>query len=122
MSKIDASSIDPLLECLVFLTSHFGRAKSAPALTAGLAYGEKNMGPELFCEAAEKINLNVRVVKRKKPVKIPAPVLPSVLILEKDQACVLLGVSKDRKKAHIWSPETRALRDVSMADRSGKVL
>ncbi|MCB1530951.1 MAG: type I secretion system permease/ATPase [Rhodospirillales bacterium] len=116
MSKIDASSIDPLLECLVFLTSHFGRAKSAPALTAGLAYGEKNMGPELFCEAAEKINLNVRVVKRKKPVKIPAPVLPSVLILEKDQACVLLGVSKDRKKAHIWSPETRALRDVSMAD------
>mgnify|MGYP002080151670 CR=1 FL=1 len=78
---VGAHSVDPLLSCLVFLTSHFGHAKSAQAITAGLAYDDKNMGPNLFCEAAEKAGLKSKIVYRDKLKKIPAPVLPAVLIL-----------------------------------------
>jgi len=39
----------PLLEALVFLTSHYGRTKSARAITAGLAFDGQDMGPDLFC-------------------------------------------------------------------------
>ena len=114
--KISAGSVDPLLDCLVFITGYFGKAKSGPALTAGLAYGEKNMGPALFCEAAEQIGLKTRIVARDKIQKIPGPVLPAVLVLKNEQACVLLKLSKDGNAARIWSPETQAERDVKLSD------
>lgn len=114
--KVDVGKTDPLLDCLSFLTGYFGKAKSGPALTAGLAYGEKNMGPGLFCEAAERIGLKTRIVARDKIKNIPAAVLPAVLILKGDHACVLLKVSKDEHSAHIWSPESGAERDVKLTD------
>lgn len=109
-------SIDPLLSCLVFLTSHFGHAKSAQAITAGLAYDERNMGPNLFCEAAEKAGLKAKIVHRDKIKKILKPVLPSVLILKDNQACVLMKVKGNEHEAVIWSPETGAERGVKMTD------
>ncbi|MCI5059591.1 MAG: type I secretion system permease/ATPase [Alphaproteobacteria bacterium] len=111
-----AKIIDPLLECLVFLTSHYGRTKSAQALTAGLAYGEGNMGPALFCEAAQRINLKAQIVRRDRLKKIPAPVLPAVLILEDEQACVLLNINEKEHSATIWSPETGSERSVQLTD------
>ena len=110
------SSIDPLLECLVFLTSHYGRARSAQALTAGLAYDETNMGPELFCEAAERIDIKAKIVRRDKLKKILAPVLPVVLILKDSQACVLLKINEKEHSAIIWSPETSAERSIELTD------
>ena len=112
----DSTVVDPLLECLVFLTGHYGRARSGQAITAGLAYGEGNMGPALFCEAAERIDLKAKIVKREKIKKILAPVLPAVLILKDDQACVLLNVSKDEHSATIWSPETGSERSVKLTE------
>lgn len=112
----DANVVDPLLECLVFLTGHYGRARSSHAITAGLAYGDGNMGPNLFCEAAERIDLKAKIVKREKIKKILTPVLPAVLILNDDQACVLLGISKDEHSATIWSPETKAERSIKLTD------
>jgi ATP-binding cassette subfamily C protein LapB len=114
--KAQIGMTDPLLDCLEFITGYFGKAKSGPALTAGLAYGERNMGPALFCEAAENIGLKTRIVARDKIKKIPAPVLPVVLILKNDQACVLLKVSADQHTAHIWSPDSRAERDVKLTE------
>lgn len=113
---LQASSVDPLLECLVFLTAHYGRARSAQALTAGLAYGEGNMKPELFCIAAENINLKAKIVRREQLKKILAPVLPAVLILKNTQACVLLSVNEEEHSATIWSPETSSERSVPLTD------
>jgi len=112
----EAQSVDPLLSCLVFLTGHFGHAKSAQAITAGLAYDEKNMGPALFCEAAGKIGLKTKIVLREKIKKISAPVLPAVLVLKENQACVLMKISTDEHNAVIWSPETGAERSVKLTD------
>lgn len=112
----DAQSVDPLLSCLVFLTGHYGHAKSAQAITAGLAYDEKNMGPNLFCEAAEKIGLRAKIVYRDKIKKISAPVLPVVLTLKNAQACVLLKINADEHSALIWSPETGSERTVKLTE------
>lgn len=112
----NAKSVDPLLDCLAFLTSHYGRAKSPQALTAGLAYDENNMGPTLFCEAAERIGLRTQIVHREKIKNIPGPVLPTVLILENNQSCVLIKLMQNKHKARIWSPETGAERDVSLTE------
>lgn len=110
------SSIDPLLECLVFLTSHYGRTKSPQALVSGLAYGDENMRPNLFCEAAERINLKAKIVERKNINKILPAVLPVVLVMEEGQACVLLKINNAEKSAVIWSPETKSERSVSISD------
>lgn len=114
--NIEASSVDPLLECLSFLTAHYGQSKSKQALTAGLAYDEENMTPDLFCEAAEKIGLKAKLVKREKIKKIIKPVLPAVLILKDRQACVLLSVNEREHSAVIWSPETSSERSVKLTD------
>lgn len=90
-ASVEAVSIDPLLTCLVFLTAHFGRSRSAEALKAGLAYDERGMGPSLFCEAAERLGLKTRIVKCKSMAQISPHALPPVVaILDKGQACVIL--------------------------------
>ncbi|MCB9982464.1 MAG: type I secretion system permease/ATPase [Rhodospirillales bacterium] len=85
---------DPLLECLVFLTAHYGRAKSARALTSGLAYDGHRMLPDLFTEAAQRLGLRTQIVKKAKINEISEAVLPTVLILKGERACVLLSMSR----------------------------
>lgn len=114
--NMEGQNVDPLLSCLVFLSGYFGHAKSAQAITAGLAYDEKNMGPNLFCEAADKMGLRAKIVHRDKIKKIIAPVLPAVLVLKNAQACVLMRISKDEHSAIVWSPETAAERTVKLTD------
>jgi ATP-binding cassette subfamily C protein LapB len=99
---------------LVFLTAHYGRTKSAKALVSGLAYGDDNMRPELFCEAAERVNLKSKIVKRKNISKILTPVLPAVLVLENSQACVLLKINQNEQSVIIWSPETQSERSIAI--------
>lgn len=109
---LDTDATDSLLQCLVFLTSHFGRAKSAQAITAGLAYDENNMRPALFCEAAERLGLKAKIVKKQNISSIPQSVMPTVLIMNNNQACTLLAVKG--KKAKIYLPETQSEKEVSL--------
>lgn len=113
-ASLESVTIDPLLDSLVYLTEHFGKPKSSDAIRAGLAYDEKGMGPQLFCEAARRLQLSTRIVKRRDLKKISAPVLPVVLILKNDQACVLLSCSADGRRANIYLPESAATKDVSI--------
>ncbi len=106
-----ARAVDPLLKCLVFLTAHYGRAKSEQALTAGLPYDEQNMRPQLFCEAAERLGLKTKIVKKRKLDAIPDAVLPVVLVLKNEQACILLEV-KDQK-AKIYLPDTDSQKEIA---------
>ena len=112
-TDINAATIDPLLTSLVFLTAHFGRAKSAEALRAGLAYDERGMGPNVFCEAAERLGLRTKTANRKSLTKISPHALPVVVILEKGQACVLLSLDGD--KARVFLPETGAEKGVKLS-------
>lgn len=108
---------DALLGCLAFLTGHFGHARSAEAIRAGLPYDSRGMGPSLFCEAAARIGFKTRIVQRA-IADIPAPVLPAVLILKddqgKDSACVLISITSEA--ARIFVPDSAAQRDISLKD------
>lgn len=114
--KLDAAAVDPLLECLVYLTAHYGRARSAEALKAGLAYDEKGMGPQLFLEAAQRLGLKTRVSRRKDIAAIPHSILPVTVPLKDGHAVVLLALSANGKGAKIFSPDSGAEREVKVAD------
>lgn len=103
--------IDSLLECLVFLTSHYGRAKSAQALVSGLPYDGKHMRPNVFKEAAERLGLKVQSVKRAKISDVPHAVLPAVLILKGERACILLSGGDEPQ---IFNPQTGKIEDVTL--------
>ncbi len=117
--KIQSKSVDTLLECLVFLTEHYGRAKSAESIKAGLAYDEKGMGPNLFCEAAKNIGLKSQIAKKADFREIAAPALPVLLVLKGGQACVLMSLHGNGKSAKIFTPDTGATKDVKLSDLMG---
>ena len=105
---------DPLLDCLVFLSGHYGRAKSSDSIRAGVAYDGKGMSPNVFCEAAEYMGLHTGIVSKDSLSDISHAVLPAVLILNSDNACVLLSV--EGENASIFMPETGSENHVSLKD------
>lgn len=105
-----AAKTDTLLECLVFLTAHYGRAKSAQALVSGLAYDGHRMRPQLFTEAAERLGIRTKTAKKSKISDIPEAVLPAVIVLEDEEACVLVS------KTEIFDPATKSKKAVDLKD------
>lgn len=98
---------DPLLHCLVALTRMAERPATADSLRAGLPLVEGRLTPELFIRAAARSGLSARVVNR--PLKkISNLVLPAVLLLHEQQACVALEIDVDHGKARLLLPETEA--------------
>ncbi|MDN3639304.1 type I secretion system permease/ATPase [Simiduia curdlanivorans] len=80
---------DPLLECLLSLAKREHRQCSATSLVAGLPLVDNRLSPDLFVRAAKRAGLSAKVAKRTL-AEIPSLVLPVVLLLEDNQAVVLL--------------------------------
>ena len=113
--ELAQSRHDPLLDCLVILTKHFERPMSADALTSGLPLAEHRLSPALFVRAAARASLSAKLVKR--PLdQITALVLPAVLLLNQERACILLRrIGADR--AEIIVPESgEGSNQVALAD------
>jgi ATP-binding cassette subfamily C protein LapB len=96
---------DPLLDCLVELTRIYGRPSTRAALVAGLPLEKGSLTPSLFGRAASRAGLSARVVKRSLD-RINDALLPAVLLLEGDEACVLLGWDESGQTARLLFPET----------------
>ena len=96
---------DPLLDCLVLLSEHFGSPCSAEALSAGLPLSGSNISPELLPQAAARAGLSAKL-NRKSLDNIPAMLLPCVLLLKDQKACVLQEINIKENKAIISLPET----------------
>jgi len=80
---------DPLLECLVLFTKLNRRPFSKDALIAGLPVTSgKRLTPELFIRAAERANIVARFKKRQLQ-EISPLILPCILTLKNNQACLL---------------------------------
>ncbi len=114
-TPVEPTPKDYLLACLVFLTAHHGHAKSAEALKAGLAYDEKGMGPETFCDAATRLGLKAKIIRRSDVSAFAQPLLPAVVMLKSARAVVLLSLGGDGK-ARIFDPESGTSREVKQAD------
>ncbi|MEE9451575.1 MAG: ABC transporter transmembrane domain-containing protein, partial [Gammaproteobacteria bacterium] len=94
---------DPLLACLILLTKYHERPRSARALVAGLPLENDRLTPELFIRAATHADLEAQIQ--------PCPIeqlkelpLPAVLLLENQDACLLLSIEKSGHKAQILFP------------------
>ncbi|GHU32026.1 ABC transporter [Betaproteobacteria bacterium] len=96
---------DPLLDCLVELTRLLGRPSTRAALSAGLPLKGGCLTPSLFTRAAARAGLSGRIVRRSLD-DIDVALLPAILLLKKDQACILIGWNKSGEIARLLFPET----------------
>ena len=96
---------DPLLDCLIELTRLHGRPSTRAALSAGLPLEGCCLTPSLFARAAARGGLSSRIVRRKLGA-IDAALLPVILLLKGDEACVLLGWNAAGDEARLLFPET----------------
>lgn len=102
----------PLVECLRIMAGHYGRRVSASSLTSGLPIPPQGITPALFIRAAERADLQARLIERSLESLTIAPNLPCVLSLEHGQACILweIKTTGDEKKA---KNTKEAIRNVS---------
>ena len=96
---------DPLLACLVELTRLHGRPSTRAALSAGLPLEKGCLTPSLFARAATRAGLSSKIVRRPLDA-IDNALLPVILLLKGDQACVLLGWDEAGSSARLLFPET----------------
>jgi len=96
---------DPLANCLVLLTRMQHRPFSLQSLTAGLPLVSSRLTPELFVRAAARADISAQIIKRKLD-EISNLTLPTVLLLQDGQACILLEKHGDQAK--IVFPEAGA--------------
>ena len=101
----DQLEFDPLLECLAFLTRHYGKPYSHDSLRAGLPLENGLFNAELFVRSANRAGLASKVQKRELDDISPL-VTPVVLLIKKRKACVLLDIDHDEGEARIVIPES----------------
>ena len=95
---------DELLDCLLILARSHGEALTAEAALAGLPIEGGRLTPSLFERAAHRGGLSSRIVQQ--PISLlRAELLPAVLLLEGEHACLLLDRSPDGQTLRVVYPE-----------------
>ena len=95
---------DTLLECLLVVVHAHGGTLSRQAAIDGLPLVDHRLTPSLFRRAAKRAGFTSNVVK--KPLEELNPALfPAVLLLDGEEACVLLGWQDDDRTARLIFPE-----------------
>jgi ATP-binding cassette subfamily C protein LapB len=96
---------DPLLSCLIILTRIEHNPFAPETLIAGLPLVDNKLTPELFIRAADRAGMSGQIVKRELG-DVSKLVLPAVLLLRHKQACILVDVKDEERKAKVIQPET----------------
>lgn len=95
---------DPLLACLFLLMQRYHMTLSKEVLLASLPLENHKLTPALFITAASRTKINAQLTKR--PLnQVHDLLLPAVLILKNNQACILNRWIND-ETAEILRPET----------------
>ena len=95
---------DPLLQCLLALCRYHGNASTAEAVMGGLPVEAGKLTPALFERAASRVGLTSRIVYRS-PEAIEPALLPAVIMLEGERACLLIGWENDGETARVTYPD-----------------
>ncbi len=93
-----------LLDCLVLYTKLNRKPYSKDALIAGLPIHDEQITPEIFQRAAERANL-ITAFKERPLENISNLVLPCILVLKNDRACILESIDAESGSASIITPE-----------------
>ncbi len=101
-SPVDAP--DTLLECLLVVVQAHGGTLSRQAAIDGLPLPGNRLTPSLFHRAAKRAGFASSVVR--KPLdKLNSALFPAVLLLNDEEACVLLGWQDEGRTARLVFPE-----------------
>ena len=95
---------DTLLECLLVVVRAHGGTLSSQAAIDGLPLINNRLTPSLFKRAAKRAGLTSNVVHKSLDELNPA-LFPAVLLLEGEEACVLLGWQDEGRIARVIFPE-----------------
>lgn len=87
----------PLVECIRLLAGHYGRRTSTASLTAGLPVPRAGITPALVTRAAERADLNAKLIERAIEALAIAPILPCILVLEGNHAAILWDIRYPKK-------------------------
>lgn len=107
---------DTLLDVLVLYTKLFAKPFSAESLMAGMPVNDKSQGAlfsvneskALFSRVAQRAGLKSTLIER--PVSDMLQLqLPMILLLSKNNACILESFSQDMQRARIIYPEGEGL-------------
>ena len=120
------SSDDALLQCLLMVCRFHGGGTTAAAVCGGLPLKEGRLTPDLFERAAARVGLTSKIVYRNVADIEPA-LLPAVVMLKGDNACLLSGWDATGAIAHVVYPEhNEALvnvpRERLAASASGEII
>ncbi|NLY28861.1 MAG: type I secretion system permease/ATPase, partial [Alcaligenaceae bacterium] len=96
---------DPLLACLADIVRLVGNPCSPQALSGGLPLVDNKLVPSLLPRAAARAGCSARMARRSLN-QLPAGLLPAMLLLKNQRACVLLAV--DGGTCQVQYPEAGA--------------
>ena len=99
-----SSAVDPLLECLLALCRFHGAGTTAAALCGGLPLKNGQLTPDLFDRAASRMGLSSKFVHRDVDA-VDKALLPAVVLLEGEGACLLTGWDASGGKAQVVYPD-----------------
>lgn len=86
----------PLVECLRLMAGHYGRRASFASLTSGLPIPPTGITPTLFVRAAERADLQAKLVERSLEALAIAPNFPCILSLDSGQACIVWEAAQNK--------------------------
>lgn len=93
-----------LVDCLAILCHYHDREFSRETLLNGLPLEQGNLTPSGFSRAAKRIGFKTKIVN--KPLaKINTALLPAILLLEDNQACIITALNNDADQVEVIYPE-----------------
>ncbi|OZA13444.1 MAG: type I secretion system permease/ATPase, partial [Hydrogenophilales bacterium 17-62-8] len=99
-----AGTSDALLECLIAVVHAHGGTLSRQAAIDGLPLVNHRLTPSLFQRAAKRAGFSSKLIQ--KPLDELNPALfPAVLLLNNEEACILLGWQDEGRTARLIFPE-----------------
>ncbi len=109
----DAVRQDALLECLMTIGKSHGQTFEKDSLLAGLPLKNGKITPSLFQRVVKRAGYTSSLVRRN-IVSLNSALFPAVLLLDRDDACVLHGL-EDGKATVTWSDLPGAPTDVDLS-------
>lgn len=89
----------PVLRCLSLVSGMLGRPVSTVALKAGIPQGRERPPLAVCIRAAEQAGLIVRTFHKPRIEQLSSLIMPCILILQNDQACILTELQNSHAKA-----------------------
>lgn len=101
---MDTVPDDALATCLSWLASRHGVTTSRDAIVDGLALVDGRLSPSLFAEAAQRVGL-VASVARQPLARLNQLLLPCVVLLKDNRACILRQLDAKGRQVEVLLPE-----------------